>query len=193
MLQRIHIIGTPGAGKTTLARRLAQQFSSTSSSWTACSGGSHWLPAEPAVFRKRVSASVRDPRWVACGNHTSARDLVWARADTVIWLDYSTRLGFARLIGRAVDKININLRSWLARQRTPMFGHDSLLLYAFRARQERKADFAALLAARECAHLKVLRFRSPGELEAWWKGMVVESEMGGEGSQRAISNRLSAA
>ena len=130
------------------------------------------MPAEPNVFRKRVSASVRDMRWVACGNHTSARDLVWARADTVIWLDYSTRLGFVRLMRRAMTQINSNLRAWLARQRAPLFGHDSLLLYAFRARQERKANFAALLAAHELGHLKVLRFRSPDELEIWMREMI---------------------
>ena len=186
MLQRIHIIGTPGAGKTTLARRLAQQLGLNFIELDSLFWGLHWLPAEPAVFRKRVSASVRDPRWVACGNHTSARDLVWARADTVIWLDYSTRLGFVRLMGRAENQISSNLRAWLARQRAPMFGHDSLLLYAFRARQERKANFAALLAAHEFGHLKVLRFRAPSELEAWMRGMA-EGEMGD--SSRAIRNR----
>lgn len=178
MLQRIHIIGTPGAGKTTLARRLSSLLDLNFIELDSLFWGPHWLPAQADVFRKRVSASVRDPRWVACGNHTSARDLVWARADTVIWLDYSTSLGFSRLMGRAADKINTNLRAWLARQRAPMFGHDSLLLYAFRARQERKANFAALLAQREYAHLKVLRFRAPAEMEAWLKLVLVESDVG---------------
>ena len=187
-MQRIHIIGTPGAGKTTLARRLAQQLQLNFIELDSLFWGPHWLPAESDVFRKRVSASVRDPRWVACGNHTSARDLVWARADTVIWLDYSTRLGFVRLMRRAGDQVHRNLRALASQQRPPLIGHDSLLLYAFRARQERKANFESLLAAREFGHLKVLRFRSPKELEVWWREMAAESS-----KERAIRSRTSEA
>jgi hypothetical protein len=184
MLQRIHIIGTPGAGKTTLARKLAQQLSLNFIELDSLFWGPHWLPAEAAVFRKRVSACVRDPRWVACGNHISARDLVWARAEAVIWLDYSTQLGFARLMARAADKVRDNMRAWLAGKRAPAFGHDSLLLYAFRARQERKANFGALLATREYAHLKVLRFRKPEELAQWMSEVMHEAPING-----AIRNR----
>jgi adenylate kinase family enzyme len=184
MLQRIHIIGTPGAGKTTLARRLAQQLDLKFIELDSLFWGAHWLPAEASVFRRRVSACVRHHRWVACGNHISARDLVWARAEAVIWLDYSTQLGFARLMGRAADKVSRNLRAWLRGERGPMFSHDSLLLYAFRARQERRADFGALLAAREYAHLKVLRFRKPEELAQWMNEVMREAPMSG-----AIRNR----
>jgi adenylate kinase family enzyme len=164
---RIHIVGTPGAGKTTLARHLATQLSAHFVELDALFWGAHWLPAEPAVFRRRVSAAVRDAHWVACGNHSSVRDLVWARADTVLWLDYSTSLGGARLIGRAVGQIKQNLRALLQHQPAPLFSHDSLLLFAFRARQERKANFETLLAQRDYAHLRVLRFRKPAETAAW--------------------------
>ncbi len=162
-MNRIHIIGTPGAGKTTLARRMAQQFELPFVELDALFWGAHWMPAPTEVFRRRVMSSVRDASWVACGNHASARDLVWARADTVIWLDYSTALGASRLIGRAL----LRGRDWLRGRRTNALGHDSLLLYAFRANAERSTDFAPLFAQHEYAHLRVLRFRTPGEMEIW--------------------------
>lgn len=172
--QRIHIVGTPGAGKTTLARRLAQQLELPFVELDALFWGPHWLPAEPQVFRRRVAASVRDPRWVACGNHVSARDLVWARAEAVIWLDYPNLLSLTRLVQRGFSKVQTNARTWLSGQRAPAFSHDSLLLYGFRARQERNVDFGPLLAQREFAHLKVLRFRKPDEMEAWLAGLAAD-------------------
>jgi hypothetical protein len=104
---------------------------------------------------------------------------VWTRDDTVIWLDYPTQLGVARLMARAMDNVRANLRAWLAGERTPAFSHDSSLLYAFRARQERKADFGALLAAQEFGHVKVLRFRSPSEMEAWFSAVLAEAHADG--------------
>jgi len=185
--QRIHIVGTPGAGKTTLARRLAHQLDLPFVELDALFWGPHWLPAELQVFRRRVMASVRDPRWVACGNHVSARDLVWARAEVVVWLDYPNLLSLGHLVQRGVDKVQTNLRTWLRGQRAPAFSHDSLLLYGFRARQERKADFGPLLAQREFTHLKVLRFRRPAEMEAWLVGLAAGDEVRG---QRAMGSRV---
>ena len=177
--QRIHIVGTPGAGKTTLARRLAQQLDLPFVELDALFWGPYWLPAEPQVFRRRVTSAVREPRWVACGNHVSARDLVWARAEAVIWLDYPNVLSLGRLVQRGFDKVHNNLRTWLHGQRAPAFSHDSLLLYGFRARQERKANFGPLLAQREFAHLKVLRFRQPEEMEAWLADLTADDVLGG--------------
>ncbi len=171
-MQRIHIIGTPGAGKTTLARRIAQQFELPFVELDALFWGAHWMPATTEVFRQRVMSCVRDAHWVVCGNHASVRDLVWVRADTVIWLDYPTLLSASRLMRRALFQI----RDWLRGQRTTALGHDSLLLYALRANAERSTDFAAIFAQRDHAHLRVLRFRSPTEMEAWlasWTTSVI--------------------
>ena len=172
-MQRIHIIGTPGAGKTTLARHIAQRSDIPFVELDALFWGAHWMPATTAVFRQRVSASMRDTYWVVCGNHASVRDLVWARADTVIWLDYPALLSLSRLMGRAFAQILANLKAWLHGKRTPAFSNDSLLLYAMRASAERRADFAALFARPEYGHLRVLRFRAPEEMEKWLASMVV--------------------
>ena len=162
-MKRLHIIGMPGAGKTTLARRLAREFGLPFVELDALFWGAHWMPASRDVFRRRVASSLRDGRWVACGNHASVRDLVWARADTVIWLDYPLWLGLSRLFARATQR-GVD---WLRRERAEAFNHDSLLLYAFRAQAERRTDFAALFAHPEYAHLRVLRFRAPSEMEMW--------------------------
>ena len=65
----------------------------------------HWLPGwveqDPAEFRAGVSQAIAGPRWVVDGNYTRVRDLVWSRATTIIWLNYSFRDHF--LASRAPD------------------------------------------------------------------------------------------
>ena len=57
-----------------------------------------WVPLPREEFRRRVGAVVAGERWVIDGNYTNqVKDLVWARADTVVWLDLPRRhLRFVR-------------------------------------------------------------------------------------------------
>jgi hypothetical protein len=44
-------------------------------------------------FRQRVSEALTADRWVVDGNYSAVQDLVWQRADTVVWLDPPRPLG----------------------------------------------------------------------------------------------------
>jgi adenylate kinase family enzyme len=66
--------------------------------------GAAWTPAEPAVFRARVEAAIAGPAWVVAGNYGAVRDLLWARADTIVWLDYSLPLVLGRLTARTLRR-----------------------------------------------------------------------------------------
>ena len=61
--------------------------------------------AETDVFRARVAAAIARPTWVADGNYSKVRDLVWARADTVVWLDYPLPVVVARLVRRTLTRM----------------------------------------------------------------------------------------
>jgi len=53
-----------------------------------------WQPLDGDIFVERVSVFTSAPGWIVDGNYSAVRDLVWDRADTVIWLDlprYPTR------------------------------------------------------------------------------------------------------
>ena len=62
----------------------------------------HWGPdwTEPPVelFRQRTQEALQGNRWVADGNYGKVRDLVWGRAETLVWLDYALPLARGELL-----------------------------------------------------------------------------------------------
>ena len=99
-MKRIAIVGTTGSGKTTLARRVAQRCLISHIELDALQWEPNWTPAEPQGFRDRVTAALSGDRWVVDGNYSAVRDIVWAKADTVVFLDYPFGLVLRRLLWR---------------------------------------------------------------------------------------------
>jgi adenylate kinase family enzyme len=87
-LRRIGVVGATGAGKSTLAERLARGLDVPLVGLDALLWGEAWTPAAAADFRARVAAAAAGPAWVMAGNDGAVRDLLWPRADTIVWLDY---------------------------------------------------------------------------------------------------------
>jgi hypothetical protein len=61
------------------------------------------LPAEK--FRSLVGALAAGERWVIDGNYSVVRPIVWARADTVVWLDLPKRTVMRRIIWRSFRRV----------------------------------------------------------------------------------------
>jgi adenylate kinase family enzyme len=88
-MKRIAIIGTTGSGKTTLAADVSQTLGLVHIELDALNWQPGWTMVPNEVFRQNVSAAVNGPHWVTDGNYRSVRDLVWERADCLVWLDYA--------------------------------------------------------------------------------------------------------
>ena len=99
--ERILVLGRTGSGKTTLARELAAALGVPHVELDALYFGPDLSRAPLDVLRERTSAAIAGERWVTDGNKRAVRDLVWPRADTVVWLDYPVWVSLWRLAGRA--------------------------------------------------------------------------------------------
>ena len=169
-MERVLVVGTSGAGKTTLARDLAAALGARHVELDALFWEPGWQEAEVEDFRRRVAAALDVPRWVACGNYWSkAKDLTWARADTVVWLDLPARTCYRRIVVRTVRRSLGRVELWSGNRESirNLWGPSSLL----REVRPRKALFATryveAAADPAFAHLDVVRLRSHREVRRW--------------------------
>jgi adenylate kinase family enzyme len=169
-VRRVVVLGVSGAGKTTFAAALAEQLRMTHIELDALHWEANWVMAELDVFRARVAHAVAADAWVADGNYSKARDLVWTRADTVVWLDYSFALTFARLVRRTVARVTTGEELYSGnreRFKEQFLSRDSLFLWAIKSYRKHRASYPELFASEPYRHLQVVRLRSPRAAERW--------------------------
>jgi len=177
-LRRIAVIGTTGSGKTTMAQRLSERLGIPHVELDALHWGSNWTEVPPEVFRERTDLALRGDTWVADGNYSVVRDMVWGRADTVVWLDYPLWLVMARLWRRTLRRIFTQEELWSGnRERfaAQFFSRESLFLWALQTYGRRRREFPILLGRPEYGHLTVVHLRSPRAAHAWLAGLVTRS------------------
>ncbi|GAA5514812.1 hypothetical protein Dcar01_03573 [Deinococcus carri] len=166
-MRRIVVIGTTGSGKTTLARALAGRLGVPHGEQDAWNHLPGWQEAPLAQFRAQVDAFTARPTWVMDGNYSKARDIGWARADTLVWLDYPAQVVFWRLLTRTLRRILTRQPLWNGNREhlRNMVKPDSPLPWFFRTHWRRRRETPELLAA--SSHLRVVRLRTPREAARW--------------------------
>jgi adenylate kinase family enzyme len=174
-LDRVAVVGTSCSGKTTFARVLSARLSLPHVELDALYWRPGWTPA--ADFRASVDAATSASRWIADGSYTSVRDLTWARADTLIWLDLPFRVVFGRawartlrrlvtreaLFGGNREKIDITNPEWI-----PWW-----VMHTHHARRRRYRDYLAEPSSR---HLRLVRLTSVGDAERFLADPGVSAE-----------------
>jgi adenylate kinase family enzyme len=169
-MQRIVVIGTSGSGKTTLAGQLAGRLGLVHIELDALHWRADWQMAPLAEFRASVSAAVSQDGWALDGNYSKVRDIVWARADTAVWLDYALPRIMWQLLGRTLRRSFRREALWAGNReslRTSFFSRDSILLWALTTYRRRRAEYPVLLAEPQYSHLQLVHLHSPRETADW--------------------------
>ncbi len=140
----------------------------------ALAWGPNWTLVPDELFKERVARAVEADAWVIDGNYAGrgARDLVWPRSDTVVWLDPPLTVIFARLFERAVRRIRSREELWPGTGNRETFrnqfsSRETLFLWALKTHRRRRRELPLSLARPEHAHLTVHRFRRSAEAAAW--------------------------
>lgn len=167
---RIVVVGVTGSGKTTTSLRLSRLLNIPHIELDSL----HWLPGwvmtETENFRANVAEALSGPAWVTDGNYRKARDIIWGRATTLVWLDYPLPVILWQLTCRTLKRITTREVLWNGNRETwrgAFFSRDSLFLWALQTYPTFRKQYPQLLASPEYAHLQVIRLRSRRETERW--------------------------
>ncbi len=176
--QCIVVVGTTSSGKSTLAKRLADKLSADFIELDALHWEPNWKEAELEVFRKRVETATSSAVWVVAGNYHVVRDLIWPKAEAVIWLDYSLWRIFWQLTHRTLKRSWTQELLWGTNRENlwmhfKLWSQDSLYHWLFKTYWRRKRKYPMLFALPEHAHLKVFRLQTPRETEEWLANIIL--------------------
>jgi len=166
------VVGATGSGKSTFAQRLAARLGGEYVELDALFWEPNWTEAAPEVFRQRVERATGGIRWVVAGNYRRARDLVWPRADTIVWLDFSLPLVLRRLTVRTVRRAVTRQVLWNGNredfwEHCRLWSEKSLFHWLFKTYWAYRREFPVLFAEPAHAHLRIAHLRRPREAEAW--------------------------
>ncbi len=155
--KRMVVIGSTSSGKSTLAKRMAEQFTLNFIELDALHWEPNWHEAPDEVFHTRVDEATRAERWVVAGNYLHVRDIVWPRAEAVIWLDYSFPRVFWQLTVRTFRR-GVLQEELLNGNREKLWWHfklwsdKSLYRWLFKTYWKHKHEYPRLLTEPRYAH-----------------------------------------
>ena len=173
-LKRISVIGTSGSGKTTFARQLAECLGIRHIELDALHWGPDWTPAPIDVLRERVTQELSGDRWTIDGNYSKVRDIVWRRADSVVWLDYPLPLVMARVTWRTIRRVLTQEDLWGGNRESfaaSFLSRESIILWSLTTYRRRKREYPVLLGRPEHAHLRLVHLKSPRAARRWLTGL----------------------
>lgn len=110
-MRRLLVAGSSGAGKTTMARRLSAILGTPRYELDALHHGPGWV--KRPQFEADVEAFSGGPCWVTEDQyHSALGDLLWERADTLIWLDLPRRTVMQRVVRRSLVRASTRRELW---------------------------------------------------------------------------------
>ncbi|MEJ2409918.1 MAG: topology modulation protein [Novosphingobium sp.] len=171
-MQRILLVGCPGAGKSTAARKLAEITGLPLIHLDRHYWQSGWVRPDRDLWHAKVAELADQPRWIMDGNYSNTLYLRLAAADTLIHLDFSTavcawRVGRRMLMGLGQNRGQEFGKGCPERLNWPFFRFVLNYRRKYRARDlERMASFGGTMH----------RFTSPAALEVYLSGLAENAQ-----------------
>jgi adenylate kinase family enzyme len=187
-VQRVSVVGNSGSGKTTFAKALSRSMAAPHLELDSLFHQPGWAQLPDEEFRARVAEFVAADSWVVDGNYSSVQDLVWQRADTVVWIDLPRRTVMRRIILRTLRRVVARAELWNG-NREPWANllradpQKSIIAWSWTRHHIYRDRYAHAVADPANRQLRFIRLRTPAE-------MAEMARLGSGPSQRADSRQV---
>jgi adenylate kinase family enzyme len=174
VVERVLVGGISGAGKTTMAERLAERFGLPRYELDALHHGPNWQPR--AAFQSEVEQFARSARWVTEDQyHGVLGDLLIARADTFVWLDLPRGTVMFRVIRRSVIRALTRRELWNGNRESirNWLDPEHPIRWAWSQHAARRNRIQDRL--RDHPHLSVIRLPSARAARQWYRHLDHDS------------------
>jgi len=172
---RVLIYGVAGSGKTTLAQKVAKRTGLPFHSVDDLTWEPGWLEVPAEEQRRRIAAICAGEQWILDSGYSKWLDVVLARTDMIVALDYPRWRSLARLLRRTVTRAitrrpvcNGNTESF--RQ---MLSGDSIIRWHFMSFARNRARMRAW--AHNADGPAVIWLASPAATRRWLAALPVSS------------------
>lgn len=159
--RRIHVVGTAGSGKTTVARHLSQLLDIPHLELDRVYWGPGLVPVDQAKLKTTIQGWVARDAWIVDGNYRHLTyELVWTRADTLIWLDLPRYVLVGRLLFRTLSR-RLREVEWSAGNPESV---RRIVQWAWSTHARRKAEYER---ATDASSMNVIRLCSASDVTRW--------------------------
>jgi adenylate kinase family enzyme len=157
------------------SQQLAQSLGSPCIELDELYWATNWTPKPDSEFRRLVEIAALAPRWVTEGNYGRIRDVLWPRATTVVWLNYSFVTVFLRALRRTFRHIIMRETLWHGNRESfvrSFLSRDSILVWVITTFIRRRKKFETLRENGNYPHLSWVELRRPSEAESYLKSIT---------------------
>ncbi len=173
-LDRVVVIGTSCSGKTTLVRNIARIRGVKHIELDELHWAPDWVERDDEEFRSLVRDAAAHERWASDGNYGQVRDILWGRATTVIWLNYSFPLVLYRCLKRTTRRVLLQEELFSGNResfRRSFLSRDSIILWVLHTHHRRRHTYPALMADPRYRHIRFITFNSPRQTERFLRDL----------------------
>jgi adenylate kinase family enzyme len=165
IVRRVSVVGNSGSGKSTVARELALVLGVPHLELDGVFHQPGWVPLPEDEFRRVVGAVAAGDGWVMDGNYSVVRPIVWARADTVVWLDLPRRTVMRQVVWRTLRRAVTRQDLWNGNRESlrnflTWDPQESIISWAWHNHAKYRDRYGAAAADPANAHLTFIRLTS---------------------------------